>query len=121
MTLFSKISNWWKKEKTPVQPAVDVNSAPRVHIGRCKSRHGDVRIISQIGETTYVVEGVSLYSRGASDEQGQMTMFDFEGGPCYVVGQRFPFQDSANVIKTLKANPNQVRNYASVIVTVAKA
>ena len=121
MKLMQKLSNWWKKEKTPAQVTVNVNSAPRIHVGRCVSRQGDVRIISQIGETTYVVEGVSLYSRGASDDQGQMSLFDFEGGPCYVVGQRFPFQDSANVIKTLKANPNQVRNYASVIVTVAKA
>ena len=47
------------------------------------SRYGKKRTITQVGTNTFLVAGESRYMRGAED------MFDFEGGPCYIVGQDF--------------------------------
>lgn len=47
------------------------------------SRYGQKRTITQVGVRTFLVAGESKYMRGAED------MFDFEGGPCYFVGQDF--------------------------------
>ena len=47
------------------------------------SRYGKKRTITQVGTRTFLVAGESKFMRGAED------MYDFEGGPCYVVGQDF--------------------------------
>lgn len=47
------------------------------------SRYGKKRTITQVGINTFLVAGESKFTRGAED------MFDFEGGPCYVVGDDF--------------------------------
>lgn len=47
------------------------------------SRYGKKRTITQVGVRTFLVAGESKFFRGAED------MFDFEGGPCYVVGGDF--------------------------------
>ena len=47
------------------------------------SRYGVKRTITQVEINTFLVAGQSKFTRGAED------MFDFEGGPCYVVGQDF--------------------------------
>ena len=84
-----------------------------------QSRYGDTRLIHQIGTNTYLIEGHSLYSRGAIDEKGNQTMFDFEGGPCYVLGHKFPFEDSPTAIVKLQSRDTNKENWASVIVIVA--
>ena len=121
--LINKIWNWRKRNntvKTPVREAL--NRFDPLQVGVVTSRYGDSRVISQIATNTYRVEGHSLYTRGATREDGVMEMFDFEGGPCYVLGQRFPLKDSSTVITELRSGSQGAASgkpYSSVIVTVA--
>lgn len=74
-----------------------------ITLGKFYSRYGDIRTLLQIGETSYVVSGPSRYCRCAQDEGGNgISMFDFEGGPIYSLGQPFPFNDSKNKISALR-------------------
>lgn len=57
------------------------------------SRYGKKRTITQVGIRTFLVAGESKFFRGSED------MFDFEGGPCYVVGDDF----YGNVIVDIRA------------------
>jgi hypothetical protein len=64
-----------------------------------KARYGLDRIVTKLDEETYTVEGPSMYSRSASFSQEEIdkdlsladkiSMFDFEGGPCFFVGSYF--------------------------------
>jgi hypothetical protein len=64
-----------------------------------KARYGLDRTVTKLDEETYTVEGPSLYSRMASFSQeeidkdlslaNKISMYDFEGGPCFFVGGYF--------------------------------
>lgn len=64
-----------------------------------KARYGLDRTITKLDETTYSIEGPSLYGRMASFAKEEiekdpsladkLSMFDFEGGPCLFVGEYF--------------------------------
>jgi hypothetical protein len=64
-----------------------------------KARYGLDRTITKLDETTYTIEGPSLYGRMASFAKEEietdpsladkLSMFDFEGGPCLFVGEYF--------------------------------
>ena len=47
-----------------------------------KSRYGDERILTKRKDGNYSLEGHTLFSRGGDG------LFDFEGGPCIMVGDR---------------------------------
>ena len=47
-----------------------------------KNRYGDDRVIEKISPTKLRITGESQFTRGSEDEDGNQTMFDFEGGPC---------------------------------------
>ena len=50
-----------------------------------KSRYGDERRLLAVDSTTFIVEGLSRFTRGSSDDEGQV-MADFEGGPFLMRG-----------------------------------
>ena len=50
-----------------------------------KSRYGDERRLLAVDATTLIVEGPSRYTRGSTDDDGQV-MADFEGGPFLMRG-----------------------------------
>lgn len=50
-----------------------------------KSRYGDERTVTRVDDSTLIVEGPSHYTRGSSDESGDV-MADFEGGPFLMRG-----------------------------------
>lgn len=83
------------------------------------SRYGDDRIITQIEESTYRVHGKSRYVRWSTDTDGVITMYDFEGGPAYFLGQGFPELTSKSVISKLRLDANAESGYGSVFVEVA--
>lgn len=47
-----------------------------------KSRYGDERILRKRKDGNYTLEGRTLFSRSGNG------LFDFEGGPCIMVGAR---------------------------------
>jgi len=74
-----------------------------IELGKFYSRYGDIRILLQTGEQTFLVRGKSRYCRCSQDPEGkQITMFDFEGGPTYYLDQPFPFDDSKNKISVIR-------------------
>jgi uncharacterized protein YxjI len=85
-------------------------------IKKIRSRYGDERIITLLEDGSYKVEGKSLYTRHGVD------LFDFEGGPCYIVGDKLLDVDDEVIIDSLKIDQSIVKeNYAAVIITTRNA
>jgi hypothetical protein len=57
-----------------------------------KSRFGVDRSIERINLNLVRVMGESQFIRKSTNKQGDITMFDFEGGPCYSLGGKFQFE-----------------------------
>ena len=84
-------------------------------VKKIKSRYGDERIISITEDGRYKIKGRSLYTRHGDG------LFDFEGGPCYIVGDRLLDVDDFLIIEKVEIDQNIVeKNYAGVILTVSK-
>ena len=50
------------------------------------NRYGSERVLEKIDSNRIRIMGESIFSRGSEDENGNQTMFDFEGGPCLNLG-----------------------------------
>ena len=84
-------------------------------IKKIKSRYGDERIITLLEDGRYRIEGRSLYTRHGDG------LFDFEGGPCLMVGDRLLDVEDNVVIKKIEIDDSIVAdNYAGAIITVRK-
>lgn len=84
-----------------------------------KSRYGNSRTVKNHGGGCYTVEGESRYYRVAGSPT-EISMFDFEGGPCLFVGSEFQL-DSSNpncIIESLIVEKSEKENWAKVTVTV---
>ena len=57
-----------------------------------KSRFGVDRSIERINLNLVRVLGESQFIRKSTNKNGEITMFDFEGGPCYSLGGKFQFE-----------------------------
>ena len=57
-----------------------------------KSRYGLDRTIEKIGSDRLRVMGESQFAREAQNDEGEITMFDFEGGPCLSVGGNITYK-----------------------------
>jgi|694.fasta_scaffold116897_2 hypothetical protein len=80
-------------------------------VKKFKSRYGDERILTLLEDGSYKIEGRSLYTRHGDG------LFDFEGGPCYIVGDRLLEVDGNLIIKSVKSAETAQENWAAVIVT----
>jgi len=84
-------------------------------VKKFKSRYGDERTITLLEDGRYRVEGRTLYTRHGDG------LFDFEGGPCYIVGDRLLEVSNTPVIEKVEIDESVVAdNYAGVILTVKK-
>jgi hypothetical protein len=83
-------------------------------VKKFKSRYGDERILTLLEDGSYKVEGRSLYTRHGDG------LFDFEGGPCYMVGDRLLEVDGNLIIESVKSVETTQENWAAVIVTTKK-
>lgn len=85
-------------------------------VKKFKSRYGDERIITLLEDGRYRVEGRTLYTRHGDG------LFDFEGGPCYIVGDRLLDVEDNLIIEKLEIDESIVADsYAGVIITARKA
>ena len=57
-----------------------------------KSRFGVDRSIERINLNLVRLLGESQFIRKSTNKHGEITMFDFEGGPCYSLGGKFIFE-----------------------------
>jgi len=80
-------------------------------VKKFKSRYGDERILTLLEDGSYKIEGRSLYTRHGDG------LFDFEGGPCYIVGDRLLDVDGEVIIDSVKPVESTQDNWAAVIIT----
>lgn len=85
-------------------------------VKKFKSRYGDERIITLLEDGSYKVEGRTLYTRHGDG------LFDFEGGPCYMVGDRLLDVNDEVIIESLTIDQSIVKeDYAAIIIKTRKA
>ena len=86
-------------------------------VKKFKSRYGDERIITLIEDGCYRVEGRTLFTRHGDG------LFDFEGGPCYIVGDRLlDVENGKLIIDSVSIDHTvQKKDYAAVIIKTKKA
>ena len=83
-----------------------------------KNRYGDDRVIEKISLTKLRITGESQFTRGSEDEDGNQTMFDFEGGPCLNLGGKIRYMKTNWTIVSIKQESVKVPNLSSVIIEV---
>ena len=83
-----------------------------------KSRYGLDRTIEKIGSDRLRVMGETQFSRQAQTDAGEITMFDFEGGPCLSVGGDIHFQKMKWKIKSITPEPQPHEGLGSCILSV---
>lgn len=83
-----------------------------------QNRYGVDRVIEKIDSNRIRVMGESLFTRTSQDENGNETMFDFEGGPCLNVGGTIQYKGTKFKIKSIKSEPSKMENVSSVILEV---
>jgi hypothetical protein len=83
-------------------------------VKKFKSRYGDERILTLLEDGSYKIEGRSLFTRHADG------LFDFEGGPCYMVGDRF-YEGVGNlIVDSVKPIEASQKDWGAVIITTRK-
>ena len=83
-----------------------------------QNRYGVDRVIEKIDSTRIRVMGESLFSRGSNDENGNQTMFDFEGGPCLNLGGKITYKGTDFKINSITTEKVREENVASVVLEV---
>lgn len=83
-----------------------------------KNRYGAERVIEKINAQTLRVMGESLIVRSSQDEDGNQTMFDFEGGPCLNVGGKLKFMKTEWTITSVSPEVSKHEGLASVRIGV---
>ena len=83
-----------------------------------KNRYGNERVIEKISPTKLRITGESLFSRGSEDEQGNNSMYDFEGGPCLTLGGKIKYLGTNWEITKITPEPTGKENLAMVVVEV---
>ena len=76
------------------------------------------RTYEKIGDDRIRVMGESLLSRTSEDEDGNITMFDFEGGPCFNVGSKVTFQKWKWEITKITVDDTKIDNLSSITLEI---
>lgn len=66
-----------------------------------KSRYGSDRSIQRVDFERICVTGESMFARTSKNDSGNITMFDFEGGPAYTIGSKINFEKMNYKIKKI--------------------
>jgi len=82
------------------------------------NRNGEERTIERITHEKIRIMGNSYFIRKSSDG-GELTMFDFEGGPCLNVGGKIKFEKLDWHIHKIKEETTSYPNFASVQLIVS--
>ena len=83
-----------------------------------KSRYGLDRTIEKIGSDRLRVMGESQFQRTAQNDEGEITMFDFEGGPVLSVGGDIYFQKMKWKIQSIQPESIPHEGLSSCILSV---
>lgn len=84
-----------------------------------KNRNGQDRAITRISHSKVRVIGESAFFRTSKDENGNLAMFDFEGGPAFNIGAKFRFEKMDWKVKGIKPEETSMQGLYSVILEVS--
>ena len=76
------------------------------------------RTLEKLDSNRIRVMGESLITRGSQDDDGNQTMFDFEGGPCLNVGGKIRYMKTQWTILEIKQEPSGHDGLCSVQIKV---
>lgn len=82
------------------------------------NRNGLDRVVEKISQNKIRVMGDSLFVRQSTDDKGNITMFDFEGGPALNVGGKIQYMKSFWRIEEIQPEETDHENFASVLLKV---
>ena len=84
-----------------------------------QSRYGLDRTIEKIDTNRIRVMGESQFQRVATNDAGEVTMFDFEGGPVLSVGGEIKYQKMKWKIEEIKPVETYHEGLSECILTVS--
>jgi hypothetical protein len=84
-----------------------------------QNRYNVDRVLEKIDSNRIRIMGESLFTRTSQDENGNLTMYDFEGGPCLNVGGKIKYKGTNFKINSIKSEPSKMENILSVVVEVS--
>jgi hypothetical protein len=83
-----------------------------------KSRYGLERSIERIDIGRVRVMGESQFIRKSTNKQGDITLFDFEGGPCYSLGGKVFFEKMQWRIRGIEPRESGYKDLYEVVLYV---
>jgi hypothetical protein len=83
-----------------------------------KSRYGLERSIERIDIGRVRVMGESQFVRKSTNKQGDITLFDFEGGPCYSLGGKVFFEKMQWRIRGIEPRESGYKDLYEVVLYV---
>ena len=83
-----------------------------------KSRYGLERTIEKIDANRIRIMGESQFVRQSNNDAGEITMFDYEGGPCLSVGGEISYQNLKWLIKGITPKQSQHEGLSECVLTV---
>jgi hypothetical protein len=83
-----------------------------------KSRYGLERSIERIDIGRVRVMGESQFIRKSTNKQGDVSLFDFEGGPCYTLGGKVFFEKMQWRIRGIEPRDSKFKELYEVILYV---
>jgi hypothetical protein len=83
-----------------------------------KSRYGLERSIERIDIGRIRVMGESQFIRKSTNKQGDVSLFDFEGGPCYTLGGKVFFEKMNWRVRSIEPRDSGFKDLYEVILYV---
>lgn len=83
-----------------------------------QNRYGQERVIEKISLNRLRIMGDSLIYKQSLDKNGNIKLFDFEGGPFLSVGGKIKFLNSDWLIKSIKVEDVDKENFYSLLLDV---
>lgn len=84
-----------------------------------KNRNGQDRTFQRISHNKVRVIGESQFVRKSADDNGNITMFDFEGGPAFNIGAKIKFEKMEWKIRGINLETTLHQNLHSVLLDVS--
>lgn len=84
-----------------------------------KNRNGQDRTFQRLTHNSVRVMGESAFNRKSHDENGNITMFDFEGGPAFNIGAKFKFERMEWKIKGIRQEDTSKPDFHSILLEVS--
>jgi hypothetical protein len=86
-----------------------------------KSRYGSERSIERVDFQRVRVMGEAQFTRISKSENGEVSMYDFEGGPAYTVGMKMNFEGMYYKIVKIVPMETKHKDLCEVILYVKQA